>query len=147
MIFTAKEKGFTLIELMVTIAIIGIIFGIAVPGYQNYVMRADRSDGIRLMTSMLQAQERFYTDNGSYTNNLTNLGYASAANVASNAGHYSISAGQCTDAGGVLLALTQCVELSAVGQDKQATDGDLTMNSLGQILRTDPDGVEHDLTR
>lgn len=54
-----KSTGFTLVELMVAVAIIAIIATAAIPQYNQYIRRADRSDGIAAMQSLLNAQERF----------------------------------------------------------------------------------------
>lgn len=53
-------KGFTLVELMITIAIIGILASIAYPSYQNSVMKSHRSDAQTGLSQLAQALERFY---------------------------------------------------------------------------------------
>ncbi len=59
-------KGFTLIELMVTVAIIAILAGIAYPSYQGYITRSRRADGFSALQQFAAAMERYYTTNGSY---------------------------------------------------------------------------------
>jgi type IV pilus assembly protein PilE len=62
-----KQKGFTLIELMVVIAIIGIIAGIAYPSYQNSISKSRRADATGVLTSFANAMERRFTETGRYT--------------------------------------------------------------------------------
>jgi type IV pilus assembly protein PilE len=60
------KNGFSLIELMIAVAIVGILASIAVPAYNSYVRRANRSDATRTMILDAQALERCYSQNFTY---------------------------------------------------------------------------------
>lgn len=63
----SRQKGFTLIELMITVAIVGILVAIAYPSYVNYVRTAKRADAQADLVELSQWMERGFTVNGSYT--------------------------------------------------------------------------------
>lgn len=120
--------GFSLIELMIVVAILGIIAAVAYPAYTSQVVDSRRADGKAKLLEVMQAQERAYTTSATYETDLTNLGYA--ANPApSDEGWYNISAAAC--GGGI----DECVALTATPQGAQAAnDGEcanLTLNSRG----------------
>ncbi len=128
-------KGITLIELMIVVAIVGIIASIAYPSYQDQMRKTRRADGQAMLMEVMNAQERFFTNYGSYTNNLValdpnGLGYpdAGSGKVDSDEGFYQITAGTC-EAG---TALSQCVALTATAVGGQTSDGNLTFNSRGE---------------
>ena len=67
-----KQSGFTLIELMVVVAIVGVLSAIAIPQYQNYVARAQVAEGFSLLASGKMAVSEYYNENGSFpTDNAT----------------------------------------------------------------------------
>ena len=59
-----KQQGFTLIELMIVVAIIGILAAIAIPAYQDYTIRAQVSEGLNLAAGAKAAVTEFYQDRG-----------------------------------------------------------------------------------
>lgn len=61
-----RDRGFTLIELMIVVAIIGILAAIAYPSYQNSVDKSRRTDGKSALSGLASAMERFYTTNSTY---------------------------------------------------------------------------------
>lgn len=62
-----KQSGFTLIELMIVVAIIGILASIAYPSYTEYVAKSRRADAWSALHEIAQSMERHYTVNGRYT--------------------------------------------------------------------------------
>lgn len=70
-----KERGFTLMELMVAVAIVGIIAAIALPAYNDQMMRSRRSDGQTALMNAAALMEHYYTENNTYVGaNPTTLG-------------------------------------------------------------------------
>ncbi len=61
-----RAAGFTLIELMITVAIVGILAAIAYPGYRNYVIRGQLVDATNGLAAMQADMERYYQDNRTY---------------------------------------------------------------------------------
>ncbi len=62
-----RSRGFTLIELMIVVAIVGILAAIAYPNYTEYVKRTQRSAIASLLSEQTQALERYYSQRGQYT--------------------------------------------------------------------------------
>jgi len=73
-----NEKGFTLIELMIVIAIIGILAAVAIPSYQNYTKRAKASEAKVMLDAIRTHQESFRAENNRYSKTLTKVGFSTA---------------------------------------------------------------------
>ena len=123
-----KQKGLNLIELMIVVAILGILGAIAYPQYNQYVTRARRNDGIATLLQVMQQQERFFTEQLTYTIDLATLGYTvgGGGRVATENGHYLVSAAICAGE-----TIDRCVMLTAEPQGVQAGDGNITLDSRG----------------
>jgi type IV pilus assembly protein PilE len=91
MIKPNKRLGFTLVEVMITVAIIGILSSVAYPSYVDYIVRANRTEGVRELVRIANLQEQHYVDNRSYTALMTDLGLDADPFLTEN-GHYSIDA-------------------------------------------------------
>jgi type IV pilus assembly protein PilA len=72
------QKGFTLIELMIVVAIIGILAAIAIPAYQNYTIRAQVTEGLSLADGWKTGISEFYAQKGSFPTSSSTTGGATA---------------------------------------------------------------------
>ncbi|MDQ0080707.1 type IV pilus assembly protein PilE [Variovorax sp. YR266] len=118
-----KTGGFTLIELMITVAIVAILAAVALPSYQQYVIRSKRSAAQAQMMDIANRQQQFLLANRSYADKtaLTASGYALPAEVNSNYSYDIVLT--TTGVPGYTLTLTP------IGG--QTGDGALTLNSDG----------------
>lgn len=96
------QKGFTLIELMITVAIVGILAAVALPAYQNYTIRAQAAEAISLAGGLQTAIAEYYANNGSFPSSNGTTGAAGEVEMASPTGKYVSS--EAVGAAGVITA-------------------------------------------
>ena len=125
-----KNGGFTLVEAMVVLAIVGILMAITVPMYQDSVRKARRSDGMDDLLELASRQARFFAQNSAYTVTIDGATGLNLDRTVSSEGFYRLSVDPTEDC-----RIETCYVLTAEPIDAQAKDeacASLTMNSLGQ---------------
>jgi type IV pilus assembly protein PilE len=140
-----KARGFSLIELMITVAVVAILAAIAVPSYQTYVLRSHRTDAKSALLDLASLEERFFSTNNSYTDIPNNLGYPGAVAgvpfpVGLN-GYYQVTVSQFPaappTAGNNGTPATYSIIAQAIGTQIQDTQClQFTINSAGQQTAT-----------
>lgn len=120
----SASKGFTLLELVIAVAIIGILASIAYPSYQKYVLRSKRTAAQAEMMNIANLQQQYFLANRSYADK-TSLGYAVSAEVASNYVD-SIQLDNGPPPG---------FTITFTAKGAQAVDGNLSLTSSGEKRR------------
>lgn len=121
------NAGFTLIEVMIVVVIVGILASIAYPSYREYVLRGNRTEGQALLMDAAARQERYYAQNNTYlTDNSKRAGLQ--VNEARYERLYDLSIGTAANDGGYTLTATQ--------KFGDTDCGNLTLDARGNKGRT-----------
>ena len=127
-----KQQGFTLIELMMAVAVVGILTAIALPSYQEQMRKTRRADGQAALSNFAQQLEKCAAVYGAYNN--ANCGVVLPAD--SDEGYYRVSAVALT-------ASTYNLQVQPIATSVQKGDTDcwtMRLNNLGQRVATNSGG-------
>lgn len=136
---SASNRGFTLVEIMVVVIIVGILAAVALPGYMDQVRKGRRSDAFDAMVLVQQQQERHRSQNAQYAADFDAL----KVPATSAAGHYKLSLSDVTGVGYVLTAKPS--DGGKQGADKACAVLTLVVNK-GSSQRTATDNSGKDST-
>lgn len=123
-----RSAGFTLMELMIVVAIVAILLAVALPSYENSLQKGRRAEAKAMLLDVANRQESFMLDRSTYTTDLTQLNFT--VPLLSENGHYTITAADCG------LGLDRCYELTATPtagspQTKDARCTEFTLDHRG----------------
>jgi type IV pilus assembly protein PilE len=142
-----RDRGFTLVELIVAMVILATLAAIAIPSYSIYVLKSHRTEAKSALLDLASLEERYFSTMNTYSANPPDLGYPGAAGVA-----FPVGSGWYNVLVTVLPAVpptalipggtpaTYTITATAIGQQlPDTTCATFTINSAGQQTATSPD--------
>lgn len=130
-----RTKGFTLIELMITLAIIGVLAGIAYPSYLSYVTRTSREAAKTELLELAGVQERIYLNSNAYSPNVATAYNGQATGGLGKAGGKTKDAKYNITVDITTPSQTFALTATPVSGTTQAADGAIAINSSGVRTR------------
>lgn len=124
------QRGFTLIELMIGVAIVGILTSVALPSFESHVLRARRTDALVATMQVQSAQERFRSNSAAY-GSLADIGVPAR----SSAGYYTLQIEAISADGYALRATAGGLQ----ARDKTCRHLRLTSNGMNPVYASGPD--------
>ena len=136
--------GFTLMELVIVLAIVALLAAIAVPSYSSYMIRSKRTDATAALLKLAAAQEKFFLQNNTYTTNLTTSPPAGLGISGTDAGYYTLAI-KAPDAACPITACWAATATPVVGlsQDRDKDCTVFEINSLGQKVAENSGGTDN----
>lgn len=122
-----RGSGFTLIELMITVAIVGILAAIAYPSYQEQVRKGRRADAMAQLVTLAQAYERYYTSNNTYVGFWDTVPAAQKNSPTQGTAYYALERTSETRTAFVITAAPQ-----SAGNQSSDRCGKLTIDQAGR---------------
>lgn len=118
-----KQRGFTLIELMIAVAVVGILTAIALPSYLKYVQKSNRSEGLAMLADATARMERYYAQNNSYA--AANPAAIGISNLNSPTNKYTLSFS------GTPTATTYTVQVAPINNQLSDSCGTMSVDQAG----------------
>jgi type IV pilus assembly protein PilE len=122
-------SGFSLIELMIVLVIIGVLLGISLPAYQGYVLQSHRADGQSALLDIASRQERFVAQNNTYTAEVSAVTGLGLGRITSQENYYNMTVAACATG-----TIATCYLITATAAGRQVNDADcltITYDSAG----------------
>jgi type IV pilus assembly protein PilE len=121
----SRHAGFSLMELLIVVAIVGILASIGYSSYSSQQIKSRRAEARALVQALMQHEERYYTVNNQYTTTLTAMGYAATLHTNSNSHNITLAAGP---SGSITTSVT--ITATALKPDAQCTSLTLTSTNV-----------------
>jgi type IV pilus assembly protein PilE len=137
-------SGFTLIELMIVVAVVAILGTVAISGYINSVRKSRRTEARTALLDLASREERFMSTNSAYSNTPSDLGYSGALPLTVGSGYYQIAIPVLNAATSTVPAsfTLTATPVSGKGQDKDASCQSFSVDSTGKQSALNSGGTD-----